>query len=382
MATGVGRVDAAPLQKTARRVLGLPMRARMRGAAALLIVIGVAGLLASPPAALAASPAAEAETLIRDGVALRRQQRDVQALPLFQKAYDLVRNPRTAGQLGLCELSVGYWIEAEQHLKEALAVPGHPWVEKNKASLETSLKRARDNIGQLAISGAPDGAQVYVNSHLVGRLPLREPLRLARGVVDVELRAPGYVSSHRSLSITAETANLELKLEREKVAVVEPPKPPAQKLPPRLLETPETKPREESPATVDPESAPHPGRAMRWVAVGTAVLAGAALVGAGVETVRWQSGVADFDNHKTNDQVDCAISGRPLRGGPDCQALYDQFTADKRLAIIGYAVGGALAVTSVTLWLVAPRSSAASERVAFGCAPTLADPGLSCRLSF
>ena len=120
----------------------------------------MAGMLVSASVARADSAASEAENLIRDGVALRRQQRDVQALPKFQKAYDLVRNPRTAGQLGLCELSVGYWIEAEQHLKEALATPAHPWVAKNQESLEASLKRARSNIGEVAITGSPNGAQI------------------------------------------------------------------------------------------------------------------------------------------------------------------------------------------------------------------------------
>ena len=154
----------------------------------------VAGSLASPAILVAATPAAEAENLIRDGVALRRQKHDEQALPLFQKAYDLIRNPRTAGQLGLCELGVGYSIDAEQHLKEALASSEHPWVAKNKASLDEALKRARQNIGEVAVTGAPVGAEVYVNGHSVGRLPLRDPIRLVRGVADIELRAPGYLT--------------------------------------------------------------------------------------------------------------------------------------------------------------------------------------------
>src|SRR5947209_5434763 len=110
MAIGVGRGDAVLLRRKSRTV----RRRCTLWAAALVIPVSIVCTIASARPALGASPAAEAESLIRDGVALRREQRDVQALPLFQKAYDLVRNARTAGQLGLCELSLGYWIEAEQ----------------------------------------------------------------------------------------------------------------------------------------------------------------------------------------------------------------------------------------------------------------------------
>ena len=48
-----------------------------------------------------AGDSAEAEALIRQGVELRAQKKDERALPLFEKAYQISRSPRTAGQLGL-----------------------------------------------------------------------------------------------------------------------------------------------------------------------------------------------------------------------------------------------------------------------------------------
>ena len=117
------------------------------------------------------------------------------------------------------------------------------------------------------------------------------------------------------------------------------------------------------------------------MAITTAVLGAAALVAAGVETVRWQRGIADFDNHSVNGRPDCQVT-EPLLGGPDCQGLYNKLTADRRLAMIGYTAGAALAATSLTLFLVAPRSSSVSDRVAFGCAPTLLDASVACRFSF
>lgn len=349
--------------------------------AVLAVMFATGCLLASPRSALADSTAAEAESLIREGVALRRAQHDVQALPLFQKAYDLVRNPRTAGQLGLCELSLGYWIEAEQHLNEALAIPGNPWVEKNRASLDSSLKHARDNIGEIAITGAPVGAEVYVNSRTVGRLPLQKPLRLARGVVDVELRAPGYVTSRRSLNVAAETTTLDMRLESERTPIVNVSPHPEPQPPERLREIPGGKPAVARANPDDQSDAHSSGRALRWVATSAAVLGTAALVGAGVETVRWQMGISDFDSHRVNGTPDCQV-GAPLKGGSDCQNIYNRLTLDKQLAIIGFAAGGALIATSLTLFLVSPRTTSASDKISFVCAPTVLASGVACRLLF
>ena len=71
------------------------------------------------------------------------------------------------------------------------------------------------------------------------------------------------------------------------------------------------------------------------------------------------------------------------RGAAPCLAIYNQYTSERTMAIIGYAAGGALAVTSLTLFLISPSSSSSgSEKVAFGCTPDLINPGASCRFSF
>jgi tetratricopeptide (TPR) repeat protein len=87
-----------------------------------------------------AADSAEAEALISQGVELRQQGRDEKALPLFQKAYGLVPSPRTAGQLGFAEMAVGYWLDAKQHLNEALETPDHPWVKKNHDTINQALR--------------------------------------------------------------------------------------------------------------------------------------------------------------------------------------------------------------------------------------------------
>ena len=158
-----------------------------------------------------ASDLESVEALVRQGVELRQQRHDARALPLFQKAYGMSRTPRTAGQLGLCEMALGYWLDAENHLSEALTVPDNPWVSRNLADLTGALAGVRMNISEVTITGEPKNADVLVNGQSVGHLPLAAPVRLGKGAADVELRASGYVDGRRSLKIlggTQETVNI------------------------------------------------------------------------------------------------------------------------------------------------------------------------------
>ena len=75
---------------------------------------------------------AAVEDLIRKGNELRTKGEDQYALPLFQKAYDLERSPRTAAQLGLVEAALGYWLASERHLQEALTSTRNPWLIRSR----------------------------------------------------------------------------------------------------------------------------------------------------------------------------------------------------------------------------------------------------------
>jgi hypothetical protein len=353
---------------------------------------------AAPPAGArqawaADDPAAQAEALIREGVRLRKEGRDEQARANFQKAYDVLRSPRTEGQLGLGEMAVGYWLESERHLAEALESPEHPWVAKNRRALEQALVKVRASIGELALSGAPAGAAVSLNGRPSGTLPLAAPLRAPAGKVEIELRAPGYTTASRTVRVRGgERAELNVTLERERTAenaaaggaaggtgaAAGAARPGG-----------ETRVADLSPRTttsgdaggnpqVDVDSHP-PMELRRKVAWGMAAAAGAALVVAGIETVVWQKNRIDFGNHKDLDgQLDC-YDNHPDRGGTGCQGLYDAAHRAELFAIVGYVVTGALGATSAVLFLSHPKDDGGT-RVA--CAPVLGNSGLSCRFSF
>lgn len=162
----------------------------------------------------AAEPS-EVEDLIRQGVASRRAGNDNKALPFFQKAYELARTPRTSAQLGLVELALGYSVEAERHLSQGLASPKDPWIERNHVTLEDSVRRARMTIGEIAVTGAPVGAEVLINGRTAGLLPLATPIRIGQGPTTVELRASGYASGSAVVEVVAgKRSEVTLRLEK------------------------------------------------------------------------------------------------------------------------------------------------------------------------
>ena len=205
-------------------------------------IFGAAALLTvgwawnAPPAR--AGDSAEAESLIRQGVELRAQKKDERALPLFEKAYQLSRTPRTAGQLGLVEMALGYFVDAEKYLGEAVASPDHPWVAKNLATLKAQLATAKSQIGELYVIGEPDGAEVLVNGKVLGKLPLSTPIRLDKGRAEVQVRAPGYVATTDMVTMVGgKREDRSYRLQREAVAVAPPPPVPVQPVRARHAET-------------------------------------------------------------------------------------------------------------------------------------------------
>ncbi|HEX4352161.1 MAG TPA: tetratricopeptide repeat protein, partial [Polyangiales bacterium] len=62
-----------------------------------------------------------ADALISQGVALRKQGKNAEALVDFQRAYQISPSPRAQAQIALAEQALGDWIAAEDGLVSALA---------------------------------------------------------------------------------------------------------------------------------------------------------------------------------------------------------------------------------------------------------------------
>ena len=336
----------------------------------LSIAAVLAAIALASTAARAATDAEQAEALIKEGVQLRAHDKAADALAVFEKAYEISRTGRTAAQLGLCELELGHFVSADRYLSEALTGPEHPWVRKNKATLKKSQDTARASIGELALIVSPPGAEVVVNGKPVDRALLGAPLRLDKGSVDLEVRAPGFGPSRETIIVAGgknEQRTVTLVPEAKPVLAVAPP-PPA--------------PDAGAALVVPPPNDPHKKqRLAAWITGGAAV---GALVFGTVEALSARSKSDAFNGHTgtTGGVVYQDCGTKQLT--PACKSLKDDYDSALTLSIVGFAAAGALAATSTFLFVRSSPHGAEGDGAvrAFACVPDPVARGLGCSLRF
>lgn len=292
----------------------------------------VAAAVVSASLGATVQAASAEDDLIHKGVEARRKQDDLTALDLFKKAYEINHSPRAAAQIGLAEIALGRWFDAETHLEEALAGSSDAWIQKNTGTLKESLSRVRQEVGRLEILGTPEGAEIVIGGQVKGTLPLAKPVRVRTGEVRFEVRAPGHESLVRTVRVTPG------QLTRETVELVPVAAPVATTTAPPPVST---EPQAPPPVvTTTPASPTEPatssnGRTLRITGL---ALGGAGAVAAGVGLVFGLKArsAAESDANRTMFDRDADSTGHRY----------------ETLQWIGYGVGAALLVGGVTTYLI------------------------------
>ena len=366
----------------------------------LWFVIGAVALGAvSAGPAFAEDKQAEAEKFLRHGVELRRARDDEAAAREFRRAYDLVPTPRAAAQLGLAKQALGLWVDAERFLGEALRSPDDAWVAKNKAVLDGAMLTIQSHLARVEVVGDPEGAEVAISGRRVGKLPLAEPVRVSAGQVDVDVAAPGYSPTQRTVTLVGG--------QYQRVVVhlvkVEAPAASADSAAKPASASTVTSTSTSAPNSTEPSASTSPSTpagasirtsseatdrgssgtrtALTWAAAGLAV-AGVATGIVGV--VMHSNDVSAFDNHPCRNKNGTGVR---LDGMSDsmCQSLLETFQRDQKIAIAGFVAGGAFAVTTLVLLLTEPtpstRTTAQAGRRSL-CLPSPGGLGVSCMVRF
>src|SRR5262245_5743759 len=105
----------------------------------------------------------DAESLLRRGIDLRKQGQDTEALESFRAAHTLDPTPRAKAQIGLAEQALGRWLDAHQHLSEALSAADDPWIIKNREALEGARSTIEDRLGWLFVMTNAEGAEIWID---------------------------------------------------------------------------------------------------------------------------------------------------------------------------------------------------------------------------
>jgi hypothetical protein len=344
------------------------------GAAA--VIAGLAVLCARPAAA--ATKAEQAEALIHEGVELRAHDQTARALTVFEKAYELSRTPRTAAQLGLCELELARYVDAQRHLLEALASPDHPWIAKNKAILLRQLGVAAANVGELALTVSPSGADVLLNGKPIDRSLAGPSIRLEKGPVEVEVRAPGYQPARETITIRGGQRE-------QRTFALSPEVPPAAVA--TSLEAAPPAPGAAVDLTAVP---PPPGETARKERIAAWITGGAAVGALALGTVEAFNAASKRDAFNGHTSVqggvtveDCGTAALNAA----CKPLKDSYDTAVTLSIVGFVSAAALGAASTVLFKLSssghggsPESSGVAR--AFACVPEPGVRGVGCALRF
>ena len=143
------------------------------------------------------------EVLIQEGLDLRRQSRDQEALQRFQRAYDMSQSAQALAQIALAEQALGNFVQAEIHLSTAIQVRNDPWIAQRSGQLQQALATIQARLGTVELTGGVNGAEVWVDGENRGTFPQAARLRVRAGTVNVEIRANGYLPVQRQIIISA-----------------------------------------------------------------------------------------------------------------------------------------------------------------------------------
>lgn len=284
--------------------------------------------------------------------AQRRANRLDASLAACQRAVALVPSGRSYAQLALTEMALEHWTDAATHLTHALTDANHAWVQQNRASLEGALRTCRARVAEVFLDTNVPRATASANGTSLGDVR-SAPFFLPPGSALIELRAPDGRVLSRTVSLGAGSSTHEAFDFADVPTATSP-------TPVTLLPTPVTPP----PAVTDRGVSTR--RTLAWVS------AAGALVGVGVGLVGWRlrEGVAA-------EYLTCL--GGP--NAPECD--YTAAQGDVRrwetLTGVGFALGGALAVTSAVFFLTSRERPAHRALV---CGPSMTLQGLDCSVRF
>jgi hypothetical protein len=289
----------------------------------------------------------DAQAYIARGHERSDQGDETGALAEFRCAHRLGGSAEALAQVGLAEMALGRWVEAETDLATALAQEQDPWIRQRRVALAAAVEKIRDNLGDLFVDGSPPGAEILIDGRKAAQLPLAGPLRVPTGRRDIHMRAVGYQSVSRERRIEARA------LARETIELVPLARAPT---PAPVLQ----------PAVPPDHHAAGASRWPAWAAAGGSLL----FLGAGVgfHVVREQR-ASEF-----NARLECG--NLPL--SQDCSTLADDAKRAERLSIVGYAGGAVLAAMSIYLFVSYSRGDGTSTGRVLACGADLGTIGVTC----
>jgi hypothetical protein len=281
-------------------------------------------------------------------------------------------------------------------VSEGLGAAADPWINKYRKTLEDDLVLIQSHVAHLELTGEPPNAEVLINGRPVGHLPMTAPIAVSIGEVDIELRAPGYRSGVRKVSlVTRQYERVFVRLEREAALAQGTSGRPSEETASATSTSGAAgatsrvaTPIGQAPMRADPSGVSTPRRVLKWTSFGLA----AAGLGTGITaSIIHGQKVDDFErahlggcSEKGGIAVDA--SGQPV---PECQSLLDSYHTARTWQVVGFAAAGVFAVGWLALLLTEPSpdggGTSATAWIDWACTPSVSsarDASAACVVRF
>jgi hypothetical protein len=133
------------------------------------------------------------DRLVEQAVAQLGAGNPQDALLVLQRAAFL--NPTSARvrvHLAAVHQALDEWIAAEEQLLFALDQSDDAYVAQHREALDEALQSIQSHLSRLTVTGEPAGAEVFLDGHRLGTLPLATPIRVVSGAHVLRISANGY----------------------------------------------------------------------------------------------------------------------------------------------------------------------------------------------
>jgi tetratricopeptide (TPR) repeat protein len=275
-----------------------------------------------------------ARELFNEGVKAYKKSKWAEAHTFFSAAWDLKKHWQIAANMGDCEMQLGRYREAAEHLLY-YAREAPP---EKRAEAEAFLKKAQEKVGTITVKVNGAEADVMVDGERVGKTPMSEPIFVEPGTKTIAARAAGMPLADKKLEVAPGSAHdVVLTLEPEK-------KPPSN----------ETKgPEEKKPPSPVP-----------WIIGGSALAAVG--IGMGIGFTVAANGKRDEAASILQGLGGSApCCGEPVSG--PCKDVYDAVAKQDtyaNTAIAGFVIGGVAAAGTVATFILWPKQGSENAKTA------------------
>ncbi|XYH99308.1 PEGA domain-containing protein [Sorangium sp. So ce1128] len=263
------------------------------------------------------------------------------------EAWGIREHWRIAANLGACELNLGMYRDAAEHLSSGLRVLPADVEADTRAELTALLDEASTKIVTLTIKTDPPDAEVLLDGKSLGRGPFEHPIPIDARTYAIEIRAEG----RKPFKGTIEGRAGQREAVDRRLESLEAPAPPAVQTPAPALVAPPPPPRRAAPPTVPirrvaPDAE---GPSIVPLAIGSA----AAVVALGVSVgLSIAAGDKADDARRTAQSLAPSACDDPRRSPAACKALKDaRFASDSLTsgAVASFLAGGAFMLGTIGL---------------------------------